>query len=263
MIKFFRKIRQQLLNEGKTSKYFRYAIGEILLVMIGILLALQVNNWNENRKNASKEQGYLIGLQNDLENQIERFEVRVPFYTSIIDMSESILNDFTSKESLTDVDSINKKLSFIMYTQTYPDYSTTFNDLNTTGNINLISNDSLRSKIISYYQRSETIKNSIDNNIDNVFYEHIFPPLNATTINLPENFIENYSSVNNDLLIKKLTPYFKNNLKDPAREFDIINAISLRIIITKTNSGITERNLEYAKYILEEIGNELNNITND
>lgn len=46
MIKFFRHIRQKLISEGKTRKYFQYAIGEILLVMIGILLAIQVNNWN-------------------------------------------------------------------------------------------------------------------------------------------------------------------------------------------------------------------------
>ena len=50
MIKFFRKIRQNLLSEGKTGKYLKYAIGEIILVMIGILLALQVNNWNEKSK---------------------------------------------------------------------------------------------------------------------------------------------------------------------------------------------------------------------
>ena len=50
MIKFFRKIRQNLLKENNTSKYFKYAIGEILLVVIGILIALQINNWNENRK---------------------------------------------------------------------------------------------------------------------------------------------------------------------------------------------------------------------
>ena len=51
MIKFFRKIRQRLLTENKFSKYLLYAIGEIALVMIGILLALQVNDWNENKKN--------------------------------------------------------------------------------------------------------------------------------------------------------------------------------------------------------------------
>ena len=50
MIKFFRQIRYNLMSENKTGKYIKYALGEILLVMIGILLALQVNNWNEGRK---------------------------------------------------------------------------------------------------------------------------------------------------------------------------------------------------------------------
>jgi hypothetical protein len=50
MIKFFRKIRQRLLSENKFSKYLIYAIGEIILDVIGILIALSINNWNENRK---------------------------------------------------------------------------------------------------------------------------------------------------------------------------------------------------------------------
>ena len=63
MIKFFRKIRQKLLAENKFSKYLVYAIGEIALVMIGILLALQVNNWNEQRKDRNTEQKILNDLQ--------------------------------------------------------------------------------------------------------------------------------------------------------------------------------------------------------
>ena len=55
MIKFFRHIRRNLMETGKTGRYFKYAIGEIILVMIGILLALQVNNWNESRKVQTQE----------------------------------------------------------------------------------------------------------------------------------------------------------------------------------------------------------------
>jgi hypothetical protein len=74
MIKFFRKIRQKLLAENKFSKYLIYAIGEIVLVVIGILIALQINNWNEQRKADIAENKALIALKNEFENNIERLK---------------------------------------------------------------------------------------------------------------------------------------------------------------------------------------------
>lgn len=68
MIKFFRNIRQNLLNEGKTIKYFKYAIGEIVLVVIGILIALQINNWNEGRKENIHQKSLLSNLLQDLKS---------------------------------------------------------------------------------------------------------------------------------------------------------------------------------------------------
>ena len=72
MIKLFRNIRKNLLNEGKTTKYFKYAIGEIVLVVIGILIALQINNWNENRILENQEldilKALVIGLKKDNED---------------------------------------------------------------------------------------------------------------------------------------------------------------------------------------------------
>lgn len=65
-MKLFRKIRQQLAAENNVVKYLRYAIGEILLVVIGILIALQVNNWNEHRKQRNKERYYLTNIKTDL-----------------------------------------------------------------------------------------------------------------------------------------------------------------------------------------------------
>ncbi len=88
MIKFFRNIRQNLIMENKTSKYLKYAIGEIVLVMIGILLALQVNNWNENRKQLIQQEFLLKQLLVDA-------EVDLKFFTSrfeALSMLDSTLN---------------------------------------------------------------------------------------------------------------------------------------------------------------------------
>jgi Family of unknown function (DUF6090) len=66
MIKFFRTIRRNLIAEGKTSKYLKYAIGEIILVVVGILIALQINNWNEHQKILRAEEEILINLKSEL-----------------------------------------------------------------------------------------------------------------------------------------------------------------------------------------------------
>ncbi len=66
MIKFFRNTRKKLLREGKTANYLKYAIGEIVLVVIGILIALSINNWNQNRKDAIEEKAVLESLLENL-----------------------------------------------------------------------------------------------------------------------------------------------------------------------------------------------------
>jgi len=74
MIKLFNKMRKQLLEENKTGRYLKYAIGEIVLVMIGILLALQVNNWNQNRQLQKEEAKILRGLHQEFSENIKRFD---------------------------------------------------------------------------------------------------------------------------------------------------------------------------------------------
>lgn len=83
MIKFFRKIRQNLLMENKTSTYFTYAIGEIVLVVIGILIALQINNWNESRKAKENEIVLLTKLKEENLLNINSIEDQLEFRKSI------------------------------------------------------------------------------------------------------------------------------------------------------------------------------------
>lgn len=80
MIKFFRKIRFNLMEQNKTSKYFKYAIGEIILVVIGILIALQINNWNENRKAKQNEKALYGRMIMDLKIDENRIDRHIEFY---------------------------------------------------------------------------------------------------------------------------------------------------------------------------------------
>ncbi|MCJ7468456.1 MAG: DUF6090 family protein, partial [Maribacter sp.] len=74
MIKIFGKIRQQLITHHRLGKYILYALGEIVLVVIGILIALQINNWNEAKKQKTKETVLLIELKSNLETNIANLE---------------------------------------------------------------------------------------------------------------------------------------------------------------------------------------------
>jgi len=91
MIKFFRKIRQELLGEGKTGKYFKYAIGEILLVMIGILLALQVNNWNQERINKEESNAILEQIYTMLDQDMDLISHRINRLQRQINIIDSLI----------------------------------------------------------------------------------------------------------------------------------------------------------------------------
>jgi hypothetical protein len=98
MIKFFRKFRQKLLSENKFSNYLIYAVGEIVLVVIGILIALQINNWNENRKANENFILLLSNVRNELAYNIE-LSSEVINYNRILDtLAHKVLNNRLVKE---------------------------------------------------------------------------------------------------------------------------------------------------------------------
>ena len=150
MIGFFRKIRKQLADDNKPLKYMRYAIGEIVLVVIGILIALGINNWNENRKKAAKEIQYLVSFKNDLFANFTELERVIQKSEFTSNKADSVLK-FRNKE-IDDI-ALPELIRFIMGASGFTVYAThegTIQDVIGSGNLDIIKNDSIRLAIGSW-----------------------------------------------------------------------------------------------------------------
>jgi len=152
MIKFFRNIRHHMIKENKVSSYLLYAIGEIILVVIGILIALQINNWNITRlENIAKKQ-YLINLKDNLfidqESLIKKIKIsqkRIKEFDTLVDMLMNPSN--YSKAAFKEKASIARQFSnFVAMKATY-------DNLNNTGNLNLLGNQKLINDLFLYYNQ--------------------------------------------------------------------------------------------------------------
>jgi type II secretory pathway pseudopilin PulG len=104
MIKLFRNIRKNLIAEGKTTKYFKYAIGEIVLVVIGILIALSINNWNEQRKQKKQLDAIYTTVQQNLKTDLNNLKVPIDFFETL---DSTLTNILTTNYSTSFLDSIN------------------------------------------------------------------------------------------------------------------------------------------------------------
>ncbi|NVK48260.1 MAG: hypothetical protein HWE09_00735 [Cyclobacteriaceae bacterium] len=100
MISFFRKIRQKLLQENRGTRYLIYALGEVLLVVIGILIALQVNNWNEDRKLEKVSDQTLQSLEEEINEARSNLEKIISFNERISELSNHFLSGELTMDSL-------------------------------------------------------------------------------------------------------------------------------------------------------------------
>lgn len=150
MIKFFRKIRQRLLTENKISKYLIYAAGEIILVVIGILIALQINNWNQSKILKIEEVKSLKTLHSEFQKNLQKFDNIHALHLMRNDAINQILFSDVSNYSLSSLDSLYFKANF---NWTYNPSFSIYNSLINSGKIQLISNDTLKNKISQFKEQ--------------------------------------------------------------------------------------------------------------
>ena len=211
MIKFFRHIRHSLINENKMGKYFKYAIGEILLVVIGILIALNVNNWNEQRKSAKKEISILKVLKLEFEANREQLVSIMNLHKASTESGFSLIKYFN--QDITKIPSVTFDTLVVAFNDpsTFDPRKGQLNSITSSGEINLISNQELNILLSSFEdmikdtdEEEQAISTLVDDFADQGYSYINMPTIFKTVFNSPDNasFTTNY-----DMFFKDIRMY--------------------------------------------------------
>ena len=152
MLTFFRRIRKGLLGEGATSKYVLYAIGEIALVVIGILIALQINNWNEWRKDRDLENYYLLQLKQELLYNLDMAEYGIEFQKIQFKNANILLSVIEGDTSISNSRTLSFAIVQTGWTHRVAYINNIWNELNSTGHIALIRENELRRELADMHR---------------------------------------------------------------------------------------------------------------
>lgn len=260
MLSFFRRIRKGLLGSGQAQKYALYAIGEIALVVIGILIALQINNWNLNSIDQEKERIYLRNIERDLKDQLATIKLQIDYETSISNIATPIIEYYKTHQNFK-IDSLfTINIGYITGRKTFVKNAPTYTELLSSGNIDIIRDNSLKDEVIKYFQELDRVELIINKN-NNLFVDGVFLPqmISLSEIQISGEF-SNPASTNPeakvaivDLNEKRLKRISKEILANPENELKLINCINFRNFISVIHLGILPELEAKATNLLEQI----------
>ena len=235
MIKFFRKIRQNLLAEKKTGKYFKYAIGEIILVVIGILIALGINNWNIKNVEQKEVSTYLTSLKSNLIQDTLSLNSITKDIKQNIQSFDSISSLIITQESKLILDSQSTRALF--NTHRFITEKNSFEDLTSNGKFGLIENKEIKEEILSYYNFIENNSLPFNNSLETYTRETFAPYfMRNYELEYPIDFNLNLEEIPNFVSKNKNVLFELNAIK--YRYFILNQLIEVYAIIT-TNAKKT------------------------
>ena len=266
MIKFFRRIRQNLIETGKTSKYLKYAIGEIILIVIGILIALQINNWNEGNKNIEQEKVYLKNLKDDLNGIIDAYNIANTVESLILKQTKDILRHYDLNEGFYNMDSIFPKLNDLTVRWNVTPSATTLVEMINSGQTKLIRNTNLRKELVAFNEElnlwSANTVNNHTNLVDNLIVPEIFKLGAYSSMGLSDEMESIFKNFTYDSFIqttdKSLVTISIKELNNPKQKLNIVNLINYRHSIASLQKGVNNGIINRVKELLQSIETELN-----
>ena len=259
MIKFFRHIRLQLMETGKTTRYLKYAIGEIILVVFGILIALQINNWNEMRKLEAEEHLLLTNLSLSFDRKLAELQDKNIGRIKNVQTIRKLLDIISTKNVSVSEEEIYGYLGELFIWYAVNEEFSIIDMLYSSGKINTISNDLLKATLIEWPDKMEEMLEE-----QRVLQDLVVKELNplirkyVSSANTFESLISN-EIINDEQLIEELIhTRFPNDFKGMFSDRQFESLISEKLIYLYTNIKDTEILITDAKYILKLINQDLN-----
>ena len=145
---------------GKTGKYFKYAIGEIILVVIGILIAIAINNWNENRKDLQKEQSINEDLQNEFSQNLGLVNAIIAEIESSEKSSLALMESMNKDIDIPTQQEMDRLIYWAIEHNPFNPSNSTYTEIMTTGKIGLIRNTKLKSSLFEWSRELEKNKST-------------------------------------------------------------------------------------------------------
>ena len=261
MIKFFRHIRQTLIMENKTSKYLKYAIGEIVLVVIGILIALQINNWNETRKDNKKEIYLLTQLQKEFKADSILLNRYINITNTKVVQGKEVKRTIENKEYNISLDSIVPNVFYNGRLVIFEAYIPTFDEIISSGNLGILKNDVLKNMIKTYKNNNESLKTFLYSESQKIkadYNSHLYKYFDSEIMTLLWQTNPNDRYKIHDSLLK-YNLNVKGFIDDPESLYHVKTAIG----VDRELAWIyAERKMPAIKLILNELKAEINK-TND
>jgi hypothetical protein len=178
MLKFFRKIRQKLLQENRITRYLAYAIGEIFLVVIGILIALQINTWNENRKYRNQEADFYSDVISDLDKDLEKLDFLTEFHRNRIEILSTLLTYLRNPADKMGAEKFGMLVEPLYYSEAATSYSTAFESAKSSGAFSNFRQKETLKTLDKYYADFENVRISMTSITE--FINDRFEPVMAT-----------------------------------------------------------------------------------
>lgn len=254
MIHLLKKIRRKLLIEKRLSNYVLYAVGEILLVVIGIVLAIQFSNWNAKKAEIKKEIWYLDNMANDMFNQRQELDYLKNYYISALSISKNILIDLNKKKSFKNIDSLFSKLNQLKISDPFPNVDNTYKELVSSGQVALIENDDLILDIIDFYIYNEKLENYFKTSQERIFYGEIYGVLNKYAPIDLSDYSDNVDILQQD---SATTNYILEELEIPINRLELTNAIKNKIIIVSDYKNDVIESLKMIDTMIQAIDDEI------